>query len=252
MEEIKPYTVITGSSKGIGKILALEYAKHGHNLILVARSSQILSDLKNDLESRFSVSVKTFICDLSNLEDVEKVFTEISNYEINCLINNAGIGIFTKVEAINQEDVKKQMNVNLLAPMLSTKILLSNILKNQGSVINICSVLSFIPNAKASIYIAGKSGLYAFSNTLRLEYPNLHVLTVHPITVETSFFTDPNYLNNVKKKLSPDTVARKVYQAYKKKKRRLNIPKSIFWLNLIYQICPGLIDRLNRKYFSYK
>lgn len=252
MEETKNYTIITGSSKGIGKNLAIEFAKNGHNLILVARSSEILSELKKQLESLYNVSIGVFPCDLNDLQQVEKVFNQINNYNINCLINNAGIGIFTKVEEIDNKELLMQMNVNVLAPIMITKMLLPNLSKNKGSVINICSVLSYMPNTKSSVYTAGKSALYAFSNTLRLEYPHLHVLTVHPITVETTFFADPNYLNNIKTKLKPELVAKKVFRAYKKKKRRLNIPKLIFWLNLFYQICPKFIDKLNRKYFSHK
>ncbi len=247
------YTIITGASSGIGKELAYKYAKEGHHLILIARRINILYQIKDELEALYEVSIECFICDLNDTETITQTIENINtHFEINCLINNAGISYFEKVEDLSLETIKNQINVNVIAPMLMTKLLIANLTRNNGAVINICSILSYLPNAHSSAYTTSKYALYGFSNSLRLDFPNLHVLTVHPITVKTNFFKDSNYYSNIKKVLYPNIVAKKIYSAYVKKKRKVNIPYSIGLLNIIYQIFPRLIDHINRQFFSNK
>ncbi|QVK19219.1 SDR family NAD(P)-dependent oxidoreductase [Mycoplasmatota bacterium] len=247
------YTVITGASSGIGKELAYIYAKHGHHLILIARRVNILVELKKELEAMYDVLIECISCDLNELDNVQNIFEKINQtYEINCLINNAGLSYFEYVEDLSLKNIQEQTNVNVISPILGTRILLSNILRNKGSVINICSVLSYLPNLKSSVYTASKYALYGFSNTLRLEYPKLHVLTVHPITVKTNFFKDPSYLSQVKKVIEPKTVAYKTYRYHVKKKRKCDIPRSVSLLNILYHFFPRIFDYLNRRFFSNK
>ncbi len=247
------YTVITGASSGIGRELAFIYAQKGHHLILIARRMEILEEMKVSLELKYQVLVQCVECDLNDAKMTNKVFDQINkNYEINCLINNAGIGVFEEVKDLTLLAIEEQVNINIIAPMICSKNLITNIMRNKGSVVNVCSVLSYLPNLKSSVYTASKHALYGFSNTLRLEYPLIHVLTVHPKTVNTAFFKDDNYLKNVKHPLSPVIIAKKTYQSYIKRKRICNIPKSIGILNILYIAFPHLIDSLNRKFFSNK
>lgn len=247
------YTLITGSTSGIGKELAYQYANKGHSLILVARRDEILQNLKSELEAKFNCLIAYYVCDLNDLSKVNEVFAKInSKYAINCLINNAGIGIFENINDLSIETINQQINLNVISPVLITKLLIDNIGQNKGSVINICSLLSYLPNAGASIYVGTKHALYGFSNSLRLEYPDIHVLTVHPATVKTNFFKNEQYLEKQKYVINPELVAKKTYHAYRKHKRKLNIPKSICLVNGLYQVIPTFVDKLNRKYFSNK
>lgn len=246
------YTIITGASRGIGKELAYVNANKGHNLILIARRYDLLLKIKSDLQAKYNVLIECIKCDLTNLEETEKIINFINdNYLINCLINNAGIGLFESIEDIKKESLLSQTTLNFITPILITKILIPQLRQNNGSIINICSVLSYIPNSLASIYVGTKHALYGFSNTIRLEYPDIHVLTVHPKTVKTTFFQDETYLNN-NRPLDASIVAHKVYKAYKKKKRILNIPKTLFFLHLFYQFFPKSIDKINIRFFSKK
>lgn len=247
------YTVITGATKGIGKELAYKFAQKGHNLILIARSLSILIDMKRDLEERYFIDVIIYQCNLNDLEKVISLFHDIKEkYAINCLINNAGISYWENIGEISLFSLNEQINVNLQAPILITNILITNLRQNKGSVINLCSVLSYLPNTKSSVYTASKFALYGFSNVLRLENPWLHVLTVHPITVKTDFFKDPNYINKTKHILNPDKVADLIYKSYIRKKRKCHIPRYVGFLNILYQLFPKTMDYFNRKHFSNK
>ncbi len=247
------YTLITGATSGIGKELAYIYAKKGHNLILIARRDKLLQKLKSDLEANFDCLIEYYVCDLNDIEKVTEKINKLNNkYEINCLINNAGIGIFETINDLSIKAINDQININVISPIIITRLLIDNINKNNGAIINICSVLSYLPSTGASIYVATKHALHGFSNTIRLEYPNIHVLTIHPATVKTNFFKDENYLQRQKHVIDPTFVAKKTYLAYQKRKRKLNIPKSFCLINGLYYILPSLVDKINRKYFSNK
>ena len=219
------YTIITGATSGIGKELAYCFAKKGSNLILISRRINLLEAIKSDLIDKYNIDIVLYKCDLNDLNHTKQVFQEINHtQQINCLINNAGIGYFEKIGSINMENLSKQINVNLQAPIIATNCLLSNLKRNKGSVINLCSILSYLPNFNSSGYAASKYGLYGFSNSLRLENPDLHVLTVHPITVKTPFFNDPHYFEKIRKVVDAKLVAEKTYKAYIRKKRKCHIP----------------------------
>lgn len=246
------YTLITGATSGIGYQLAFKYANKGHHLILLARRLEILESLKNQLESLYSVSVVVYAIDLSDLNQTTLLMNEINNqYALTCVINNAGIGIFEPINQIEMESIHKQMTLNFTSPVLITKLLVDNVMKHQGTIIFIASVLSYIGNAKSSVYTSTKHAILGFANTLRLEYPTLHILTVHPITVKTDFFSDPSYYQN-HKVLTPEVVAKKIVKAHQKDKEILNLPKTIGIIRFFYLLFPRLINQLNAKYFTNK
>ena len=247
------YTIITGATSGIGKELATCFAKGGHNLILISRRLHLLEDLRKFLVKKYHIDVLVFSCDLNDIDLSKHLFQEINKrYEIKCLVNNAGVGYFDKIGSLNCDTISEQINVNLQIPIILTNYLLANLRRNKGSVINLCSILSYLPNFNSSVYTASKFALYGFSNSLRLEYPDLHVLTVHPVTVRTPFFRDPNYFNKIKLVVKPEKVATKTYKAYKRKKRKCHIPGYSGLINILYQLFPQTIDYLNRKFFSNK
>lgn len=241
------YTLITGATRGIGYELAQIYAQNGHHLILIARNEAKLQEMKQNFSSKYQVVIEVFAVDLSNLAATESLITEIkANYQLEALILNAGIGEFNKVDDLTLAEIEKQFNVNVYAPMLFTKHLLKNIKQNQGSIIYLCSILSYFSNYKASVYVSTKHALLGFANNVRLEHPDLHVLTIHPSTVNTGF------VGEVSRALAPEKVAKLIHRAHKKRKTRLNIPKGIALLRLFNLWFPKTFERLNRKFFSNK
>jgi uncharacterized protein len=244
------YTIITGASSGIGKALALLYAKRGRHLILIARSIEVLEELKRSLEGLYSIQILVFKCDLTNLSEVNELCDTIQeHYAIECLINNAGVGLFERIGYINDDHLRIQELTNFVSPVLFMNAFIKSIDENAGSVINVGSILSFLPNASKSIYCGNKAALTSFSDCLRLEYPKVHVLTVHPITVKTKFFQE-HYYEKQKQVLTPELVALQIMKAHDKKKRIVYVPKKIKMLKLVYLLFPNYIDRLNRKYYS--
>ncbi|KFM17505.1 3-oxoacyl-acyl-carrier-protein reductase FabG, partial [Marine Group I thaumarchaeote SCGC AAA799-P11] len=94
--------LITGASSGIGKQSAIEFAKLGANLILVARRKEKLDELANELE-KFNVTVLVCQCDVSNKEQVKEMSkTVLEKFDsIDILVNNAGFAIYGSVKNLS-------------------------------------------------------------------------------------------------------------------------------------------------------
>src|SRR5690554_4104267 len=110
--------LITGASSGIGYEFAYLFAKDAYNLVLVARSQDKLTALKQDLENQFDINVTVITKDLSKPNSAQEVFDEVQSIGINIdvLVNNAGLGDFGEFA---KSDISKinaiiELNINTL------------------------------------------------------------------------------------------------------------------------------------------
>jgi short-subunit dehydrogenase len=89
------YALITGASKGIGKEIAAELASRKYNLLLVARSEELLQKVASELKSRYKVEVDYLAIDLAQIGVAQQVFDWVNTkkYEVSILVNNAGYGL---------------------------------------------------------------------------------------------------------------------------------------------------------------
>ena len=116
--EAKLYTLVTGGSQGIGEAMAIECAKRGHNLLLVALPGPELENTAGMIIEKYGIDVKTFPVDLTDFTGPESVYKwcESNNYKVNFLINNAGIAgtaIFEK-SSIEYSDQRILLNIRAL------------------------------------------------------------------------------------------------------------------------------------------
>ena len=80
---MKGYTLITGASSGIGKETVFEYARHGHDLIIVARRTEKLEEIRTELISRYKINVEVITLDLSNIDSAEVLFQKVFHYRVS-------------------------------------------------------------------------------------------------------------------------------------------------------------------------
>ena len=157
--------LITGASKGIGKAIAESMANEGCNLILTARSSDKLNDLKANLQTKHNISVEVIAMDLSKKNAVEKV-SELSN-EIDILINNAGAIPPGSISDIDEDTWRNAWDLKVFGDINLTR-LIYNKMKNakKGVILNIIGSAGQKPMYN---YIAGttaNAGLMAFTKAL--------------------------------------------------------------------------------------
>lgn len=254
--------IITGASSGIGLSIASLCAESGANLVLLARRLDILEQIKQDLEERFSVNVQVYRLDISNLEEVKAVFSKLlkEHSTIDVLVNNAGFGVFRAAHEVSMEDVKGMFDVNVVGLIACTTSVLPLMRQQRkGHIINIASQAGKIATPKSSVYSATKHAVLGYTNSIRMELSdfNVSVTAVNPGPIETDFHSiadeSGNYVKSVERFiLKPDFVARKVVDKMLTNTREINLPR---WMNagsILFALFPGLFERVGKKALNKK
>ncbi|WP_141431813.1 SDR family oxidoreductase [Bacillus sp. 03113] len=254
--------IITGASFGVGLELASLCANRGANLVLLARSIEKLEQIKHELEDRFSVSVFVYKLDVSNSDEIERIFLEIKNElgHVDILVNNAGFGMFKEADHISLDEVKAMFNVNVIGLMACTSMVLPWMKERRsGHIINVASMAGKVATPKSSAYCATKHAVLGYTNSLRLELAehNVFVTAVNPGPIMTNFFTIADkkgtYVNSVKKyMLTPVYVAEKIVNCMLTQTREINLPR---WMNagsVIYALFPRAFERIGKRAFNKK
>lgn len=182
---------ITGASKGIGRAIALEFAKTDVRIIAgYNQGEEQAKELKQQIKDTYQKEIDLVQGDLSREEDIEKIIEYIdSKYEcVDILINNAGLAIDTTVEDKKAVDFKKILDVNLIAPFLLSKHYGKKMFENkQGKIINIASANGIdTPYPEGMDYDASKAGLISLTKNFATSYaPYVRVNAVAPGWVNT-------------------------------------------------------------------
>ena len=191
MSDVKNLNVIiTGGSRGIGKGIALAFAKKGANIAFTySSSSSSASNLEKQLNS-FGIKVRSYKSDASSYNEsidlVNKISTDVDSIDV--LINNAGITKDNLLMRISEDDFDDVINVNLKSVFNMTKAVQKKMLKQRkGSIINMSSVVGVKGNAGQSNYAASKAGIIGFSKSVALELGSRNIRTnvIAPGFIET-------------------------------------------------------------------
>jgi short-subunit dehydrogenase len=184
--------VVTGASSGLGEVFAERLAKRGYDLKLVARRKDRLNVLAEKLRSQYGIKVTNLVADLGLDTDLKKVAEELRNDKsITLLINNAGTSSLTSVTKTSVEKQKEMVNVNITALMLLSNTILPQFLeKNEGTLINIASVLGFYSLPISAIYSGTKGFVIQYTKGLQEEVKgtNIHIQLVNPATTATEIW----------------------------------------------------------------
>jgi len=246
--------VVTGASSGIGKDVAINAAKCGANLILIARSEDKLLEVKNECirVGAENANHEYLSVDMSDPEQITKAAKDIFEIseDVDVLVNAAGFGDFSNYLDTDFDKIEKMFRVNVLGLMLMTRLLASGMIDNgRGHIINIGSIAGKIPTPKSAAYSATKAAVIAFSDSLRLELRQLgvYVTTVNPGPVNTNFFNvadhSGNYLDSVKYfVLDPDKLAWEIVNTIGRPKREINRPRSMAMAAVLYKLAPSIGD----------
>jgi len=164
--------LITGASGGIGYELARLFARDGHNLVLVARSSEKLAQVASELQNRFGITVKTVPLDLASAAAPRFLFDQLQreNVAIDMLINNAGFGVFGEFSAMAEEEILGQIQLNTAALTHLTRLFLAPMItRHRGRIMNVASTAAFQPGPLMAVYYATKAYVLSFSEALANE-----------------------------------------------------------------------------------
>ncbi len=213
---IKKIALITGASSGIGAALSRNLCEKGYHCILAARSEDKLEKLAQSLRNEgFECSV--LIVDVSNESSVDALFEASAKIgHVSLVINNAGLGVFSKIEESTVEDWDAQINVNLRGSFLVSRRYIPAMQKQKmGTLVFMNSVAGNFGYPYSAAYVASKFGLRGLSDSLRneLRKDNIKVISVHPGAIDTAFWDDISANFPREEMLSPEMIADSVVYA---------------------------------------
>lgn len=184
--------LITGSSKGIGKATAVEFAKIGGYKIVInyLTDKENAEKLSNYLKEKYKIETLVIKADVSNEEQVKNMIQEIINKfgKIDVLVNNAGIVIDKEFEDRTVEDWKRTLEINTIGTFLVSKYASENMMKNKnGKIINVSStngINTFFPSSID--YDASKAAVINLTYNLAIQFaPYINVNAIAPGWVNT-------------------------------------------------------------------
>jgi 3-oxoacyl-[acyl-carrier protein] reductase len=182
--------IITGASRGIGRGIALAFAKEGANVAFTYSSSEVpAKELEKEL-SAFGVTAKAFKSNAADFDASQQLVSDVLEIfdSIDVLINNAGITKDNLLMRISEEDFDNVIEVNLKSVFNMTKAVQRTMLKQRhGSLIHMSSVVGVKGNAGQSNYAASKAGIIGFSKSIALELGsrNIRSNVIAPGFIET-------------------------------------------------------------------
>lgn len=165
----KKNALITGASRGIGRAIAVEFARAGYDLTLVCLNNiDSLKVLASDLSATYKVKCEAFQTDVSDSTSVTELFSKIT--PPNVLINNAGISYVGLITDMSDEDWNNTISTNLSSAFYCSRAAIPHMLSDySGKIINISSVWGQSGASMEVAYSASKGGLDAFTKALAKE-----------------------------------------------------------------------------------
>ncbi|MFS0751521.1 3-ketoacyl-ACP reductase [Oceanobacillus sp. 1P07AA] len=224
---------ITGASSGIGKATAIELAKQGVHIGLLARSEQKLKDVSESIK-KLGVRYQYEIVDISDAEQVDYAITQLENNlgEADILINNAGISTYGNLDEVSPTDWKQVINVNVFGTYHVTHRVLPHMKKkNQGDIIMISSSNGLKGTAGSTAYSASKFAIQGMAEALMQEVRpnNIRVFTMNPSLVATELvFGNELAEKNEDKYMQPEDLAEYIVSQLKLHPR-IFIKQSLQW-----------------------
>ena len=216
--------LITGASAGIGAELAREFAKHGHTLVLVARSKDKLTALAAELNAAHDTDALVIVEDLSRPGCAAAIAAELEErgVEVDILVNNAGVLDIGSFAATPSETYDNMVALNVAAPTSLTSLLLPPMIERKfGRILNVASLAAFQPIPSMAVYAATKAYVLSLTESLSEELRGTGV----KVTALCPGLTDTSMVANIKAKSQtaqwtpsmlisdPKTVAKQAYKA---------------------------------------
>jgi short-subunit dehydrogenase len=180
--------LITGASSGIGRDMAYYLASLNYDLILVARRTDRLEEIKNKVKT----NVKIIPLDLGIEDNCFKLYDMTKDLNIDLLINNAGFGLFGNTVETDLERELEMINLNIKAVHILTKLYLKDFYnKDSGRILNVASSAGFLAGPRLNTYYATKNYVLKFTmgiyEELKKAKSNVHISALCPGPVRTEF-----------------------------------------------------------------
>ncbi|HEU4392796.1 MAG TPA: SDR family oxidoreductase [Solirubrobacterales bacterium] len=240
--------LITGASSGIGKATAVKVADAGATVLLVARSAEKLEETRDEIVAAGG-SAHIHRCDMSDIEDIERMAEEVLAYHghVDVLVNNAGRSIRRSI-ALSYDrfhDFERTIQLNYLGALRLILALLPTMrARKQGHIINISSIGTQTNPPRFSAYVASKAALDAFSRVIASEVKDdkVHLTTINMPLVRTPMIA-PTRMYDMFPAITPEEAAEMIAKAMVGKPKKVATRLGNFG-ELLYAVAPKASDSI--------
>ena len=244
--------VITGASSGIGRETALEFGRKGARVVAAARNQEALETLASEIQ-RIGGEALPVVTDVSDPEQVASLARQaVERFGgIDTWVNNAAVSTYGTVEQMEDQELHRVIEVNLMGPIYGVKAALPHLRKSGGTVINVSSALAERSIPLQAAYCAAKHGILGFGEALRLELraegSPVRVVDVLPSSINTPIFSHARSKIGVKPKpvgriYEPSVVAEAIVMAAESPVRTVYAGFAGRMLAIGQRISPRLTD----------
>jgi uncharacterized protein len=223
---MKPVTLITGASAGIGTALARVFAAHGHELVLVARREDRLKALADEIVTSGRPRPTVVALDLGRRDAVALLTGELQSrdFEPKFVVNNAGFGLTGDAATLDRGEQLAMIDLHVRALTELSLAFVDSLARHRGGILNVASIAAFLPGPGMAVYYASKAFVLSFSEALHRELAGrgIRVTALCPGPVQTEFQARSGMqLPGIAKiiELSPQRVAEIGYAALMRGKR---------------------------------
>src|ERR1700710_1765697 len=248
-------TVVTGAGAGVGRATAEEFARQGHDVVLLARNEERLERAATHLRETYGVRALAIPTDVADASAVEAAASqaEAELGPIDIWVNIAMATVFAPVSKLTAAEFERGTRVTYLGQVHGTMSALSRMrVRNRGTIVNVGSALGYRSVPLQSIYCGAKFAIRGFTDSLRSEI--IHdKLNVHLTMVDLPAVNTPQFnwaLNKMGKRpqpvppiFQPEIPARAIYFAAFHPRRQFWIGFPTVKAIMANRIAPGLIDR---------
>jgi short-subunit dehydrogenase len=247
--------VITGASSGMGRLLALRFARQGARVALVARREPELRQLAAEIAGPGTEPL-VLPCDVADRAQVfaaaEHAVAQLGAVDI--LVNNAGYGHHRRFLEWDLDDMERMLRVNFLGTLYWTKALLPRMVERRtGWLVFMASVAGKLGVPDESAYAASKFAMVGLAEALSFEVEDagIHVLTVCPGAINTPFF-DAEALERMpavarRMMIEPERVIDAIIDALARGKHEITVPRFITTGYIIRALAPGFMRRNTKR-----
>ncbi len=240
--------LITGASSGIGKAAAVKVAAAGATVLLVARSAEKLEETRDEIAAAGG-SAHIHRCDMSDVEDIERMAEEVLAYHghVDILVNNAGRSIRRSV-ALSYDrfhDYERTIQLNYLGALRLILALLPTMrARKSGHIINISSIGTQTNPPRFSAYVASKAALDAFSRVIASEVKDdkVHLTTINMPLVRTPMIA-PTRMYDMFPAITPEEAAEMIAKAMVNRPKKVATKLGNFG-ELLYAVAPKASDSI--------
>lgn len=229
MSGLRPITVITGASAGIGAALARVFARNGHDLALVARREDRLQALADEIAAVGGARPLVIVADLQRGDAARLIGDALAEFgaEPQFMVNNAGFGLVGTAAALDRAEQLAMIDLNVRALADLSLGFVDSLARHRGGILNVGSMAGFLPGPGMTAYYASKAFVLSFSEALHSELKpsGVRVSVLCPGPVPTEFAERagikggsmvPDYLSQ-----SPDAVAEAGYRGLMQGRRTI-------------------------------